>query len=336
VVQFSFESEVAKRCKRLILNIVKTFGSIMSENDEGNSVWIAKLIAGLGLFGVSVVCGVIPFKLAKIFKWTEPIDKHDGNSDKKSSKTVAILLSFGGGVLLATTFLHLLPEISHSIDALIEDGLMPDFGASLAETLMMIGFFLIYLIEELVHFYLHKHQQKKAKSDDEKLKDSDNVSDVGGAFIRGMNARNSAIANQFQEAQFDRHNNSIDDLIPSDQHNSNGNCVKNNANHGHGHSHILPLPHTEEEDVLVSSLRGLLIVLALSIHELFEGFAVGLELDAKGVYFMFAAVSAHKFVIAFCIGVELMVQRTKLWLAFVYVLIYSAVSAIGKRLVKKN
>jgi zinc transporter 1/2/3 len=45
---------------------------------------------------------------------------------------------------------------------------------------------------------------------------------------------------------------------------------------------------------------------------------------------MFAAVSAHKFVIAFCIGVELMVQKTKPWLAFVYVLIYSAVSAIGK------
>lgn len=45
---------------------------------------------------------------------------------------------------------------------------------------------------------------------------------------------------------------------------------------------------------------------------------------------MFAAVSAHKFVIAFCIGVELMVQRTKLWLAFLYVIVYSLVSAIGE------
>lgn len=49
---------------------------------------------------------------------------------------------------------------------------------------------------------------------------------------------------------------------------------------------------------------------------------------------MFAAVSAHKFVIAFCIGVELMVQRTKPWLAFVYVVIYSLVSAIGKLTIK--
>lgn len=99
--------------------------------------------------------------------------------------------------------------------------------------------------------------------------------------------------------------------------------------HGHGHSHALPIPHTEDEDMLVSSLRGLLIVLALSIHELFEGFAVGLQKTSSGVYYMFAAVSAHKFVISFCIGVELMVQRTKLWLAFVYVFVYSFVSAFG-------
>lgn len=318
------------------------FTMVEVEDDQGNSVWIAKLIAGIGLFGISVICGVIPFKLAKIFKWTEPLDKHDPNSDKKTSLTVNILLCFGGGVLLATTFLHLLPEVSHTIQGLIEEELMPDFGTNLAEILMMTGFFLIYLIEELVHFYLHKQQQKKSPSElqEKQLqneKDFDTVSEVGSAFMRGINARSSAVINRFSERRFsenlDHQHKSIDDLIPTDQLNGITVTEKNQANHGgHGHSHILPLPHSEEETMLVSSLRGLLIVLALSIHELFEGFAVGLELDAKGVYFMFAAVSAHKFVIAFCIGVELMVQRTKLWLAFVYVLIYSAVSAIGEKI----
>lgn len=304
---------------------------------------VAKLIAGLGLFSISVLCGIIPFKLAKIFKWTEPLDKHDKNSDKKTSLTVNLLLCFGGGVLLATTFLHLLPEISHTIMGLVEDGMIPDWGLNLAEVLMMMGFFLIYLIEELVHYYLHRYQHKKKKAQDEKdekAKEAEaeygSATDVGEAFIRGINARNSAIM-RMSDARFDQHNKSIDDLIPTDQLNSIAISQKNHSNHqhhshdhnGHGHSH-LPLPHSEEEDVLVSSLRGLLIVLALSIHELFEGFAVGLELNSKGVYFMFAAVSAHKFVIAFCIGVELMVQQTKLWLAFVYVLIYSAVSAIGE------
>lgn len=80
-----------------------------NEVESNSDVVIAKLISGSCLFLVSTLCGVIPFKLAKIFKWTEPIDPHNPNKEKKSSMTVNILLCFGGGVLLATTFLHLLP-----------------------------------------------------------------------------------------------------------------------------------------------------------------------------------------------------------------------------------
>jgi solute carrier family 39 (zinc transporter), member 1/2/3 len=61
---------------------------------------------------------------------------------------------------------------------------------------------------------------------------------------------------------------------------------------------------------------------------------VGLDKTEAGVYYLFAAVSAHKFVISFCIGVELMVQKTKLWLAFIYVIVYSIVSAIGEFFIK--
>lgn len=181
---------------------------------------------------------------------------------------------------------------------------------------------MIYLIEELVHNYIHRYQEKKEK--ERKEKKSQNDSNLEDAFVRGADMRNSAIK-RFSESR----NNSIS--LPSDE-NKNRFTITDHSLHdqGHGHSHLVGVPNGTEDDVLVSSLRGLLIVLALSIHELFEGFAVGLERDSKGVYFMFAAVSAHKFVISFCIGVELMVQRTKLWLAFVYILIYSAVSAIGE------
>lgn len=82
-----------------------------NETESNSDVVIAKLISGGCLFLVSVLCGVVPFKLAKVFKWTEPLDQHNPNKEKKSSMTVNILLCFGGGVLLATTFLHLLPGI---------------------------------------------------------------------------------------------------------------------------------------------------------------------------------------------------------------------------------
>ena len=75
-----------------------------NENDESGVV-MAKIISGVTLFLVSTICGVIPFKLAKVFNWVEPFDPSDPHK-KKSNKTVAILLCFGGGVLLSTTFLH--------------------------------------------------------------------------------------------------------------------------------------------------------------------------------------------------------------------------------------
>lgn len=51
--------------------------------------------------------------------------------------------------------------------------------------------------------------------------------------------------------------------------------------HSHHHSHM---PMNVVDDDITSALRGLLIVLALSIHELFEGLYVGLESSAAHVW----------------------------------------------------
>lgn len=44
---------------------------------------------------------------------------------------------------------------------------------------------------------------------------------------------------------------------------------------------------------------------------------------------MFGAVSAHKYIIAFCIGVELLVAGTKKWLSLLYIFCFSFMSALG-------
>jgi len=57
--------------------------------------------------------------------------------------------------------------------------------------------------------------------------------------------------------------------------------------------------------------------------------AIGLESSASSVWFMFGAVSAHKLVLAFCVGVELIVARTRMTLAVLYVLTFAVVSPLG-------
>lgn len=44
---------------------------------------------------------------------------------------------------------------------------------------------------------------------------------------------------------------------------------------------------------------------------------------------MFAAVGAHKFVIAFCIGVELVAAKTGQRLSIIYICIFAVVSPLG-------
>jgi len=84
---------------------------------------------------------------------------------------------------------------------------------------------------------------------------------------------------------------------------------------------------------LFNSLSALIAVLALSFHAVFEGLAVGLESSATDVWYLMGAVAAHKFVIAFCVGVELLVAKTDIVLLILSVGIFALVTPLGKLII---
>lgn len=92
------------------------------------------------------------------------------------------------------------------------------------------------------------------------------------------------------------------------------------------HSHI---PLTFDTDSTIAIIRGFLLILALSLHALFEGLAIGLESSPRAVWYMFGAVSAHKMVIAFCVGIELITSGLKTLIVIAYVFTFAVVSPIG-------
>lgn len=83
--------------------------------DDTSGVLVAKAVAMAVLFCASMICGTSPLSLSKWFRWIKP---DDAGNLKSQNKVVVTLLSFGGGVLLSTTFLHLLPEVNHNIEDL--------------------------------------------------------------------------------------------------------------------------------------------------------------------------------------------------------------------------
>ncbi|KMQ90809.1 zinc transporter zip3 [Lasius niger] len=250
---------------------------------KAKDVLTAKAVTMVVLCSVSTIMGIIPMFLAKWFKW----DLNGQNP--RSTRTVSLLLGFGGGVLFSTTFLHLIPEVAEGVENLVADGKMEPLRFPLAYMLSCAGFFIMYLVEESVHTYLRKRQVERQITDK-----------------KDMNRSTNELVENGQ-------------MTPS--------CVSNGHTHT-GHSH-LPVITNADDDFVISSLRGLLIVLGLSVHELFEGLAIGLESSADHVWYMFLAVASHKFVIAFCIGVELLATRTRPYLSVIYTCTFAVVSPIG-------
>ena len=71
-------------------------------------------------------------------------------------------------------------------------------------------------------------------------------------------------------------------------------------------SKILSGDGTEAGLQTTSSIRTFFVVVALSFHSVIEGMTLGLEEDDTGIWMSFLAISLHKFVIAFSVGVELL------------------------------
>lgn len=340
------------------------------EDTNAHDILVAKGAAMACLFCATVLFGCIPFMLNCCLKWTEK------SPNSRSANVVQYLLYFGGGVLLATTFIHLLPEVIEVVEHLQKCGQMAETRFGVAEVLMCAGFFLMYLIEECVHKFLHRHENAKKEPEND---------EAAAAFERGHSVRNSVLVKgrkrsddyvpednvtgtiktdqngSFENPNYLSSTLTVDHLIdpacskhsdlqlqiedkrrssacstPKHHHEHNhvqdheqgGGHGHDHGGQGHGHSH-LPLEQNDTDNVVSSSLRGLGIVLALSLHEVFEGLAIGLEDSPSSVWFLFAAVSAHKLVLAFCVGVELIVARTKPILAAVYTITFAIVSPIG-------
>lgn len=81
-------------------------------DDDPQTVLVAKGVSMAVLFVASMICGLAPWVIMKKFKW---IAVEDAGDLRSKNRIIMSLLSFGGGVLLSTTFLHLLPEVDHNI-----------------------------------------------------------------------------------------------------------------------------------------------------------------------------------------------------------------------------
>ena len=92
------------------------------------------------------------------------------------------------------------------------------------------------------------------------------------------------------------------------------------ASHHHHHSHDVPAN---------SSLRSLLLLVALSLHSIFEGLAIGLQNSVDEVLAIFAAVVLHKCVIAFGLSLNMVQSNLRTGVVIQLALVFCLAAPIG-------
>ena len=69
--------------------------------------------------------------------------------------------------------------------------------------------------------------------------------------------------------------------------------------------------------------------LALSVHSLFEGMAIGLEEENSGVWKLTLAITIHAIPIVFCVGTDMLTSGVKKMKLIIYIIVLSLNTPIG-------
>ena len=92
--------------------------------------------------------------------------------------------------------------------------------------------------------------------------------------------------------------------------------------HEHRHDHgVAFVPH--------STIRSLILLIALSFHSIFEGLAIGLQQDLGQLISLFIAVIAHKAIMAFSLGLTLAQATLSAKQYVMSIMVFSLASPFG-------
>jgi len=295
---------------------------------------IAMLLTGL----VPIIMGLIPWKAGKFL---------DSNNIRHQI-IVSSLLCYGGGVLLGVSILHMLPEVRETLEKVFPS------EHALAETILCVGFFMIYIIEEFVHFGCDRSLQHDHCEDDHTRSiavhrafstqrtncDAGELSPEAGTSecspkCRSLSTSDAVASYQTPPAIAERERPVEEPARGASS--SSGNNYNTFSSGGSSSSSSDPenqsanaaLVHSAGEGH-TSAIRDFLTVLALSLHAVFEGLAVGLEDSVVTVWTLYAAVAMHKYILAFCVGLELFTAKRNHFLVnFSYILVFAIMSPLG-------
>ncbi|XP_028569421.2 zinc transporter ZIP3 [Podarcis muralis] len=219
---------------------------------------VTKVLSLVGVFVLMLGGSLLPVRFIAT----------DGEKAERSQRIISVCNSFGGGVFLGTCFNALLPAVREKLAEVLKVGnVVTDYP--LAETIMLLGFFMTVFVEQLV---LTVRKEQPSFID---LETFNAGSDAGS---------DSEFESPFLEPPSKRH------------HYHQGSSTSHSSSQCGLNVHELSRS---------TPLRLFSLVFALSAHSIFEGLALGLQEEGHKVMNLFLGVAIHETLVAVALGITM-------------------------------
>ncbi|KAK3083687.1 hypothetical protein FSP39_001476 [Pinctada imbricata] len=276
----------------------------------------AKIASFFLLFAMTFTFGLMPYVMVRFLNRTR-------FSKQRIEYVISMLNCLSGGVFFGTAILHLLPEAMEQVTEHIES----DYPVTSA--LVGAGFLLVLSVEHIVGSYhggvgfhgrSHNHQehgQPFQRLHDEQvansLSKSEDIPATRVSYVK-TNATEEAHSSS-------SNNNGMSQAERAFDSNNAENGVK------------LKVEETKStgtyDEENLSKLRTIILVLALSLHMLFEGLAVGLQETNQDVWELVGILTLHKCLVAFSAGLQLEEALHSFMKLLISMIGFSLVAPIG-------
>lgn len=292
---------------------------------------VTKIIVAILFGSLRFLFGILPLKIyAFLKKWEKQEARAAFINEKRHQQVqcaLAMCQSFGGGVLFATCLLHMMPEVHESVEEL-KNYTKTQTDYPFSQLIVCVGFLLIYFIEEASNWLISKVPQEPvcirnittAGSNKVSPKTEESETAESNIFVIEDPLEEKALSD----------NVSVNSMVQ----------MENEKNLKKSQEEDDSMPEIEETEVVDEVreeqvktkqhlFRGIVVILALCLHAVLEGLAIGLQNSMSNIWYLFTAVSIHSATIMFYVGFELLLSRTKKITILIHIIILSVASPLG-------
>ncbi|XP_063435825.1 zinc transporter ZIP1-like [Mytilus trossulus] len=256
-----------------------------------------KVLILFGLLVASFLIGFIPVKC--IYHYRRNLE-----TSIVYRRVLSTLNCFAAGVFMATCLLDLLPETIEALEPHIKESKKFEHYP-VAQFIMIMGLMLMLTVEQCVIIYQEKRGRISHESDDTMRTEA-------------IKTERTVLSNkdEFHVSYSSSSGVEVDDS-------------KGESNSKKDFESSVTLSVKNSETNSSSTLRSILLLVALSLHSIFEGIAVGLQKQTTDVLEVFVGLSIHKVVLAFSLGMALTQSKLTFWAQIRSIVTFALASPIG-------